>query len=82
MTARDTEQGGLTQIAKAISEYLSRNPKAADTIEGISQWWLPKDEKRSTNDILCALEKLIAQGRVEKHISPCGRCLFRRRHDA
>jgi hypothetical protein len=64
---------------KGVVAYLRDHPKAADTLEGINQWWLPKDEARSRDDVARALEKLVAQGRIEKHVAPEGRRLFRRR---
>ncbi len=29
-----------SDIAKEILNYLSRNPEANDTLEGITEWWL------------------------------------------
>ena len=31
----------VQQIANQVECYLKNHPKAADTIEGITKWWLP-----------------------------------------
>lgn len=31
-------------IARAILEYLHKNPNAQDTLAGITEWWLPKQQ--------------------------------------
>jgi len=79
MASGDIKLDGVSQIMKALLAYLRNHPKAADTLEGISKWWLPRDEARSRDDVARALEKLVAQGRIEKHVAPDGRRLFRRR---
>ncbi len=73
------EPGGVGQIAKAIRAYLKENPRAADTLEGISACWLAQGDVPSCDDVLRALERLVSQGQLEKHISPDGRRLFRKR---
>jgi hypothetical protein len=35
---RDT----TSEVAQKILRYLDQNPNAADTVEGILEWWLPK----------------------------------------
>jgi len=35
---RDT----ASEVALKILRYLDENPNAADTVEGILEWWLPK----------------------------------------
>jgi hypothetical protein len=34
----------VQQIADQIECYLKNHPNAADTIEGITKWWLPEQE--------------------------------------
>jgi len=31
-------------VARAILGYLHKNPDAQDTVDGIAEWWLPKQE--------------------------------------
>ena len=34
----------VQQVANQIECYLKNRPNAADTIEGINKWWLPRQE--------------------------------------
>ena len=54
-----------SSTAKMILGYLSDNPEAEDTIEGIVEWWLLKEEvKRRTADVKNALVDLVERGLV------------------
>lgn len=48
-------------MARAILEYLHKNPNAQDTLSGITEWWLPKEEIRTqTATVKNALTLLLA----------------------
>ena len=64
-------------IANALLAYLERHPEAEDTLEGIRSWWSPR-EGSPRADVSCALEQLVAEGRLVKHVSRDGRCVFRK----
>lgn len=55
------EQNANWKVALKILRYLSRNPHAADTVNGILEWWLPKqslrEEERVVERALRILEK-------------------------
>lgn len=57
----------IHQVAQEILGYLDAHPAAADSVEGIVEWWLARkryeDAKRH---VPRALEYLLAQGLVEK----------------
>jgi hypothetical protein len=36
------EQERLVEVVDAILRYLHSHPHAADTVEGIAKWWLPR----------------------------------------
>ncbi len=56
-------------IAKMILDYLRKNPEASDTLEGISKWWLEYEKIDSTTEeVTVALEKLIKEGKVKRHV--------------
>ncbi|WP_460036182.1 hypothetical protein [Methylothermus subterraneus] len=67
----------IQAIAAEIEAYLERHPQAADTLEGIRDWWL-SSRSGSPEEIQRALERLIRRGRVEKYRLANGRILFRR----
>ena len=58
------------EIAHAILRYLSKNPDAGDTLEGIAEWWLLKERiDREVSEIERAVSYLVHQGLViEKKI--------------
>ena len=49
-------------IADGIERYLTRHPEAADSVEGISAWWL--SSQHGTDAVLAALVQLEARGIV------------------
>lgn len=36
------QHDSTSEVALKILRYLDQNPNAADTVEGILEWWLPK----------------------------------------
>jgi hypothetical protein len=36
------QRDSTSEVALKILRYLDQNPHAADTLEGILEWWLPK----------------------------------------
>jgi hypothetical protein len=61
-----------------ILEYLRAHPFAADTLEGIGQWWLPLQHYEIPKDIIQkALDDLISQGLVDYVDTGDGRRIFR-----
>ena len=53
------------QIAYDILAYLSKNPDAQDTLEGIAEWWLSeKTVKPNITDVAEALTELVDRGLV------------------
>ena len=80
MTLRDTEGERVSRIVDTLLEYIERNPHAADTLDGISRWWLADGESNSREDLSSALDRLVAQGRFDTYVSPDGHCRWRKRH--
>jgi len=69
------------KLRREILDYLSRHPRAKDSIEGIVEWWLLEqrivDTKREVEKVLTQLvtEKLVGReveldGTVYYHVSP------------
>jgi len=66
------------QIARLVVAYLERHPHAEDTVDGISAWWLQGQRLSSRDDLLRALDKLVEEGRLVRHVRLDGSCVFRR----
>ena len=55
------------EVDRAVLAYLEAHPSAADTLEGITDWWLEQRRVRYGVEIVSgALERLISSGSVEK----------------
>ena len=51
------------EIARAIVDYLRKNPEAQDTLAGISGWWLPRQKiNASMSTLKAVLTELVAAG--------------------
>ena len=50
-----------SRVARAILDYLRKNPSAQDTLAGITEWWLPREGIRTqTKTVKDALVLLMA----------------------
>lgn len=51
-----------SRVARAILQYLSLHPEAKDTQEGISTWWLQRQQiEQTVNELSKALDFLVAR---------------------
>ncbi len=69
-------------LARQIESYLHEHPEAADTLEGISMWWMrfqPLNE--SVKIVYAALQELKASGHVVERTGPGGKTLYSLRPD-
>ncbi len=58
----------VRDVADRLIAYLREHPRAADTLEGIHQWWLASPSPGVTPQITQrALDLLEAEGRIERH---------------
>jgi hypothetical protein len=52
-------------VARAILDYLRKHPDAQDTVDGITEWWLPEEKIKSGAAIVReALNGLVEEGLV------------------
>lgn len=66
-------------IAGPILHYLREHPDAADTADGIRQWWLPRQGvTRSVDDVEAALDDLVERGIVARIDRPGMPTVYRR----
>src|SRR6267142_2113046 len=48
------ESDSSSEVSLKILRYLEQNPNAADTVEGILEWWIPQQS-------ICEEEKVVEQ---------------------
>ena len=69
----------MNTIAEEIPRYLRDHPDAADSFEGIRQWWLPRVRfEEATASIEKALQELLERGVVVRQVMPDGTTIDRR----
>lgn len=70
----------IERLAGEVLRYLDRHPHAADTIEGIAQWWITQQRlEDSRAQVQAALDRLQAQGLIEVVPAAGGRHRYRLR---
>jgi hypothetical protein len=67
----------LYAIVCALTRYVSANPLASDTPEGIYRWWLGPDEC-SMDQLLRALAWMKGHGLMDEQVALDGRARYRR----
>ena len=74
------EEAHVRDTAEEISRYLEEHPDAADTLNGIQQWWVFQQRLDESLDLVSrAIEHLIRRGVVERRRLADGTVLFVRR---
>ena len=54
------------EMAAAVLQYLTDHPQAMDTLEGIAEWWIARQQIRVEIDTLArVLQRLTEQGLLE-----------------
>jgi hypothetical protein len=66
-------------LYRAVLEYLSKNPDAMDTLEGIAEWWVMRQRIHiGVTNLSRVLDQLVEDGLVED-IGPMERPRYRLR---
>jgi hypothetical protein len=69
---------GAEEVAAEILRYLSDHPRAADTLEGIVEWWLPRQRlSDSFARVGAAMDLLVGRGIVERWTQRDGQVIYR-----
>jgi len=71
------------RIGERILHYLEDHPDAADTANGIRQWWLGEPEAAAAADVQTALDRLVEQkliARIDREGMPSWYRSARRRN--
>jgi len=64
-------------ISDSILQYLRRHPEAADSLEGIESWWLPRSGySGSVESVQEVLDELVAERRIARIDLADGRTLY------
>jgi Fe2+ or Zn2+ uptake regulation protein len=67
----------IFRLARKIERYLQAHPRAADSLEGVVQWWLPATKTEwEAAQVQRALEHLVNKGVVRKTVLLDGRILY------
>lgn len=73
------ERATIVMIAQQVRDYLSTHPRAADTLEGISGWWLPRQGSQANPELVQqALDYLVSRKEVVRVRSADGHILYAR----
>jgi hypothetical protein len=59
-------QPRTSEVVDAILRYLHSHPDAADTVDGICEWWLPRHWRVDAQCVEAALLRMQAQGLVRR----------------
>jgi hypothetical protein len=66
MKRRDRQQR-IQSVAQEISRYINKRPNAAETAEGVTNWWISRQRiEESVELVENALEYLVAQKALVK----------------
>ena len=64
-------------LVHEISSYLTRHPEARDTVEGIAEWWLLRQQIHDqTAAVRAALEQLVLEDLVLERRGLDGRAFY------
>jgi hypothetical protein len=71
------------EIERSLLAYLRSHPRAADTLDGIVNWWLPLQRYETARlRIECALEKLVVDGTLQRDLLQDGVALYTLRNES
>ena len=66
------------EICQYVLAYLSDNPDAGDTFDGIVEWWLLYQKiKFETRNVSEAVARLVSEGLIEEHEGSDSRIIYR-----
>lgn len=71
------ECGEEREVERAVLAYLGRHPNAADTLDGITGWWLPQQRFMTARDrVEAVLSRLVEAGVLQLRRLPNGGALY------
>jgi hypothetical protein len=67
-------------IKQEILRYVRAHAHSAETPEGVARWWLARQRFEDTiGMVTAALDELVADGSLERHVLPGGTPVYRAR---
>jgi hypothetical protein len=73
------DEDEVEAVAEEISRYLDQHANAADTLDGIKQWWLARIRiEEAVLRVKQALDALVRRGTVVEDALPDGSILYRK----
>ena len=66
----------IGSLAEAVLVYLRRHCEAADSLEGICEWWLQSESCVSLRSLERALNQLVSQGLMQRTQAADGIVLY------
>ena len=80
MTSRPNPAVAEEAIAREIRRYLDAHPDAADTSDGVRQWWLsPEAAAAGAEAVRRALDRLVADSEMVSRVLVDGAIVYGRR---
>ena len=74
-----SDERSYVDLAAEICRYLDSHPNAADSVEGIVRWWLPRQRLADNAELTQrALDYLVANNEVKATTTVDGRVVYRR----
>jgi hypothetical protein len=68
----------VDELAQTILRYVASRPNACDTLDGICEWWIPRQRYvEAKSEVLAALELLEARGLIDTRTGADGQVLYR-----
>lgn len=72
-------EGEIARLRAALIDYLKHHASAADTLDGIMDWWLPPEQRTADPKVVEeVLTSLVAEGVASVSALVDGRVLYRR----
>jgi hypothetical protein len=69
-----------TDLKQEILRYVRAHAHSAETPEGIARWWLTRQRFEDTMEMVTtALDELVEDGSLERHVLPGGTPVYRAR---
>ena len=67
----------VAAVAEEIRRYLASHPDAADSAEGVLDWWMMRQrDKQSAQVVDEAMQWLLEQGAVTRRVMPDGQIVY------